>query len=521
MNSEAIECIKLSTQFFNINDVFTLRGVCKDLYNWSNETNTHIYSLINGGIKPEQLTQFWEFCLGIDKLNYHYFVMYDKFKGYGINRDVIESEGVYGEISRDIGRTFPLHALFREERGIGQQMLENVLEATAEYVNSIGYCQGMNFVAGALLICEIDPAIKQFASSQQGSIELMQRTIVTSQTNIEKRVFRLFVYIINTLQMTRLWSVGIPGLKLYTYILDYYAKVYVPELCAHFEDIGFDLSIFVTKWFLTLFAYNLPFSILFKVWSFIFLEKWPGIFRVSIALLIYIQKYIQTLDLVDTSKYLQNIKQSLFQDNNSINEIFKITLSLSMITPEDLEKIEVEFNYKELNRLRKENISQQTKHIQDLLRAQEQVDKDIHILRQKLESLSNNEYPLKNQFYTYLHSYESMDIERSELYQRKELLRKQVEEIMSYENTYVSYPSVDIRKTITESYIRQNDISYICKKINLINEQISQLESQIQTYKVFVEDSQANWEELLERKASLKAQLLELVKEKQSLLLCN
>ena len=79
------------------------------LFLGSNETETHIYMLKNSNIKPELLTRyaskffslyvcyrFWEFALGIDQLNYHYYAIYDKLKGYGINKEVIESEGVYG-----------------------------------------------------------------------------------------------------------------------------------------------------------------------------------------------------------------------------------------------------------------------------------------------------------------------------------------------------------------------------------------------------------------------------------------
>ena len=302
------------------------------LFLGSNETETHIYMLKNSNIKPELLTRyaskffslyvcyrFWEFALGIDQLNYHYYAIYDKLKGYGINKEVIESEGVYGifiltiwsfvgEISRDVGRTFPLHPLFREERGIGQQMLENVLQVIAEYVNSIGYCQVYHdsswgfsrewtlwqvhfwFVKLILLFSTTVPLNKEplIWSKRPLCIPFFLPFIHrNSQVNIEKRVFRLFVYIINTLQMTRLWSSGIPGLKLYTYILQYYAKyslffpydlhrIYVPELCKHFDEIGFDLSIFVTKWFLTLFAYvltvfSIPIPI--RIFPFLFSSK--------------------------------------------------------------------------------------------------------------------------------------------------------------------------------------------------------------------------------------------------------
>lgn len=36
-------------------------------------------------------------------------------------------------------------------------------------------------------------------------------------------------------------------------------RLYCPQLLSYFEEIGYDVSIIVSKWFITLFAYVLPF----------------------------------------------------------------------------------------------------------------------------------------------------------------------------------------------------------------------------------------------------------------------
>ena len=70
--------------------------------------------------------------------------------------------------------------------------------------------------------------------------------------------------------MEELWSRGIPGLKRFVFILQKYMKyfvlcalhktgrLYCPQLLSYFEEIGYDASIIVSKWFITLFAYVLP-----------------------------------------------------------------------------------------------------------------------------------------------------------------------------------------------------------------------------------------------------------------------
>lgn len=57
------------------------------------------------------------------------------------------------QIKKDIHRTFPRHILFRDAEGTGQQALFNVLKNFAVHDTVTGYCQGMGFVAGVLLMC--------------------------------------------------------------------------------------------------------------------------------------------------------------------------------------------------------------------------------------------------------------------------------------------------------------------------------------------------------------------------------
>ena len=67
---------------------------------------------------------------------------------------------IEGEISRDVVRTFQRHQLFRNTENGGQAVLERVLRRISETNWGLGYCQGMNYVAGAIMIAQIDPDLK-------------------------------------------------------------------------------------------------------------------------------------------------------------------------------------------------------------------------------------------------------------------------------------------------------------------------------------------------------------------------
>ena len=55
-------------------------------------------------------------------------------------------------ILRDINRTFTAHDYFREAGGVGQDSLHKISRAYAVFDDEIGYCQGLSFLAAALLL---------------------------------------------------------------------------------------------------------------------------------------------------------------------------------------------------------------------------------------------------------------------------------------------------------------------------------------------------------------------------------
>ena len=63
------------------------------------------------------------------------------------------------DIELDINRTFPNHPFF-SQNPLGQTCLKTVLNALAKVYKEMGYCQGLNFIAGVFLIYMNDEVIK-------------------------------------------------------------------------------------------------------------------------------------------------------------------------------------------------------------------------------------------------------------------------------------------------------------------------------------------------------------------------
>ena len=97
---------------------------------------------IRGGIPPPLRGVVWPSIAGAK----------DQFLLEEFQRLSAETSPYEGLIGKDVGRSFPNVEMFREAGGEGQQMLARVLKCFSLYDEKIGYCQGLGFVVGPLLM---------------------------------------------------------------------------------------------------------------------------------------------------------------------------------------------------------------------------------------------------------------------------------------------------------------------------------------------------------------------------------
>ena len=173
---------------------------------------------------------------------------------------------VLEEINRDIHRTFYTDKF---KKGNGKSILINVLSALAFIRPEIGYCQGMNFIAGAL-------------------IELIDE---------EEKIFWIFLSFIDNIDMNLLYLKNMPDYSIRVFQLNYFIKLYFPELFNHFKKNQITPDIIFSKWILTIFANYMPFTTLYKIWDLFIIDKWKAIFRISIILLDTMKEQLMQFDL--------------------------------------------------------------------------------------------------------------------------------------------------------------------------------------------------------------------------------
>mmetsp|Transcript_19712 Transcript_19712/g.29452 ORF Transcript_19712/g.29452 Transcript_19712/m.29452 type:complete len:381 (-) Transcript_19712:110-1252(-) len=186
-----------------------------------------------------------------------------------------------GLITRDIDRTFSKHILFRDRQGVGQRSLYNVLKAYACYDSNVGYCQGMGFIAGLMLLY-MD----------------------------EEATFWILVALISTpkFDMRGLFSNRFPLLDQCFFIFDTLLRRHVPRLMLHLQKMQVHCNMYAHRWFITVFSSNFSLEVVNRIWD-IYLQEGPRIvFRVAIAIMM--QKEEQLLKLLQFDRLILSLQKA-------------------------------------------------------------------------------------------------------------------------------------------------------------------------------------------------------------------
>lgn len=108
---------------------------------------------IRGGVPRSIRGEVWKFLAYQYALD-HAPVDIKKFPNYNTNYNVLLKSLTEHQhaIFIDLGRTFPNHQYYKASLGVGQLSLFNILKAYSILDPELGYCQGLGFICGVLLL---------------------------------------------------------------------------------------------------------------------------------------------------------------------------------------------------------------------------------------------------------------------------------------------------------------------------------------------------------------------------------
>ncbi|KAI4255054.1 MAG: hypothetical protein LQ352_002754 [Teloschistes flavicans] len=218
-------------------------------------------------------------------------------------------------IGKDIGRSFPNVEMFKDPAGEGQKMLAKVLKAFSIYDQKIGYCQGLGFVVGPLLMHMAD-----------------------------KEAFCVLVRLMEHYDLRSCFLPDLSGLHLRIYQFQHLLKRHLPILTTHLEGLQVE-PLYVSQWFLSFFAVTCPLPMLLRIYDVILTEgASETLMRVALSLMRRNDKKIKACTEFEDVMHLLLSRELWDTYNYNADELVNDFVGLTgLVTRESLEALEKDF----------------------------------------------------------------------------------------------------------------------------------------------------------------------------------
>ncbi|XP_024855682.1 TBC1 domain family member 4 isoform X2 [Bos taurus] len=253
----------------------------------------------------------------------------------------------------DLGRTFPTHPYFSAQLGAGQLSLFNLLKAYSLLDKEVGYCQGISFVAGVLLL-----------------------------HMSEEQAFEMLKFLMYDLGFRKQYRPDMMSLQIQMYQLSRLLHDYHRDLYNHLEENEISPSLYAAPWFLTLFASQFPLGFVARVFDIIFLQGTEVIFKVALSLLSNQETLI--MECENFENIVEFLKITLPDMNSSEMEKI-ITQVFEMDISKQLHAYEVEYHVLQDELQESSYACEDSEPIEKLERANSQLKRQNMDLLEKLQ----------------------------------------------------------------------------------------------------------------------------------------
>jgi len=308
-SSENIRITSFIIPYLDYNEVLSLSRTCKSFHKLIKSHKVMKSFILKGKLSPENRILFYITNLNLSETQEMVkaeLIEY-KIEGNYYQKILVLANNLYtndkkfkkicDEIGRDLHRTFYIEK-FRT--GNGRVMLKNILTAVGFVRPEIGYCQGMNFIAGAL-------------------VNLIDN---------EEKCFWIFLSFIDNIQLNLLYLRNMPDFLIRVYQLKKFIEFYFPKLANHLKRNQINIDLFFSKWLLTIFSNYFQFDVLYRVWDVFIIEKWKALLKFCMILLFFMKEKLMQMDLNSFSQYFRSnelVSSLSFEDIIKHYNDYKIT----------------------------------------------------------------------------------------------------------------------------------------------------------------------------------------------------
>ena len=156
--------------------------------------------------------------------------------------------------------------------------LRRILLAISVVCDDIPYCQGMNLLAGFLLV-----------------VIMEEETVFWTLAAILQFTFPPH-YFDETLSGARIDAVVVVAIDYMQELFSQFAKENFPELVTRLESFDEHILSISLSWFMNMFINTLPMSTVVRVWDVILIEGDKALMRIALALLALNNDYLLSIE---------------------------------------------------------------------------------------------------------------------------------------------------------------------------------------------------------------------------------
>ncbi|KAK9401669.1 TBC1 domain family member 4 [Crotalus adamanteus] len=363
------------------------------------EVGTYIHTTLKDGVPKSRRGEIWQFLAVQHRVRHR---LPNKQQPPDISyQDLLKQlTAQQHAILVDLGRTFPTHPYFSAQLGAGQLSLFNLLKAYSLLDKEVGYCQGISFVAGVLLL-----------------------------HMSEEQAFEMLKFLMYDLGFRKQYRPDMMSLEIQMYQLSRLLHDYHRDLYHHLEENEISPSLYAAPWFLTLFASQFPLGFVARIFDIIFLQGTEVIFKVALCLLSTQEERIMSCETFESIvEFLKNTLPDMTepQMEKIMAQVFEMDIS------KQLHAYEVEYHV--LQDELQDNLSpcEEIEASEKLERANSQLKRQNMDLLEKLQVAHAKIQGVESNLEAALRRESQMMTLIQSLEEEKALYQKTLEKICSY-----------------------------------------------------------------------------------------